>query len=103
MADYKTIHGTTVKSYTTDPDNPIEGQVWYDKTNEVLQYQIPNLLSSWRTANIMNTTRGQGASNGTQTSAIIYGGDTVNTETYDGTTFTEVANLNTQRRITGGS
>ena len=26
MADYKTIHGTTVKSYTTDPDNPIEGQ-----------------------------------------------------------------------------
>ena len=37
MADYKTIHGTVVKSYTTDPDNPIEGQVWYDKTNKVLR------------------------------------------------------------------
>ena len=42
MSDYKTIHGTLVRSYTTDPDNPIEGQVWYDKTNKVLQFQHPN-------------------------------------------------------------
>ena len=26
MADYKTIHGEKIKSYTTDPDNILEGQ-----------------------------------------------------------------------------
>ncbi len=56
MADYKTIHGTTIKSYTTDPDNIIEGQVWYDKTNKVLQFQIPNTTSAgaWRTGGSLN-------------------------------------------------
>ena len=55
MADYKTIHGTTVKNYTADPDNPIEGQVWYDETAATLQYQIPNVTSSgsFRTGNAM--------------------------------------------------
>ena len=75
MADYKSIHGTTIKSYTTDPDNPIEGQVWYDKTNEVLQYQIPNVTASWRTGNSMNTARQQLAGAGTQTSSLVFGGE----------------------------
>ena len=65
MADYKTIHGTTIKSYTTDPDNPIEGQVWYDKTNKVLQYQHPNTTTAgaWRTGGNLSTqsTNGAGA------------------------------------------
>ena len=63
MADYKTIHGTTIKSYTTDPDNPIDGQVWYDKTNEVLQYQIPNFVSAWATSTAVNTGRIDGSAN----------------------------------------
>ena len=46
MADYKTIHGTTVKNYTNDPDNPIEGQVWFDETAYALQYQIPNVTAA---------------------------------------------------------
>ena len=33
MVDYKTIHGTTVKSYTTDPDNPIE-----DAKDKLMKY-----------------------------------------------------------------
>ena len=37
MADYKTIHGTLVRDYTTNPDNPIEGQVWYNETDKVLK------------------------------------------------------------------
>ena len=39
MADYKTIHGTLVRDYTTNPDNPIEGQVWYNETDKVSLYQ----------------------------------------------------------------
>ena len=37
MSDYKTIHGTKVRSYTTDPDNPITGQVWYDTLSQKIK------------------------------------------------------------------
>ena len=56
MADYKTIHGTLVRSYTTDPDNPIEGQVWYDKTNKVLQFQAAG-AGAWSSGGNLNTGR----------------------------------------------
>ena len=107
MADYKTIHGTTIKSYTTDPANIIEGQVWYDKTNKILQYQIPNLLSSWRTGGNLNTGRKDTvAGAGIQTAAVVFGGSTPpvtgKTETYNGTSFTEVADLNSARNALGG-
>ena len=95
MADYKTIHGTTVKSYTTDPDNPIEGQVWYDKTNKVLQYQIPNVTTAgvWRTTNSMNQDRRRISGAGIQTAALAISGTKdppyyANVEQYDGTSWT---------------
>jgi hypothetical protein len=37
MADYKTIKGTKIQNYTTDPDNPLTGQVWYNETDQVLK------------------------------------------------------------------
>ena len=108
MANYKSIHGTTIKSYTTDPDNPIEGQVWYDKTNEVLQYQIPNVTAAWRTGNSLNTARSHLYGSGIQTAALAFGGITATgnpgstygtgvTESYDGTSWTEVNDLNQVR------
>ena len=103
MTKYKDIVGTAIRNNAGNLPTAETGQIFFDSTNVDFKYQFANLLSAWRTGNIMNTTRGQGASNGTQTSAIIYGGDTVNTETYDGTSFTEVNNLNTQRRIMGGA
>ena len=110
MADYKTIHGTKVRTYTTNPDNPIEGQVWYNDTDNVLKFQFPNRTSSWRTANVLNTARrhlaGAGASN---TISLAFGGNknpntvTGETESYDGTNWTEVADLNTARQNSFGS
>ena len=52
MADYKTIHGVNLRDYTTDPDTLIEGQVWYDKTNKVVQFFHNNVTSAgaWRLA-----------------------------------------------------
>ena len=49
MADYKTIHGVNLRDYTTDPDTLIEGQVWYDKTNKVVQFFHNNVTTagSW--------------------------------------------------------
>ena len=36
MAEYKGINGTKIQNYTTDPDNPITGQVWYNETDQVM-------------------------------------------------------------------
>jgi hypothetical protein len=59
MADYKTIHGVNLRDYTTDPDTLIEGQVWYDKTNKVVQFFHNNATTagSWRTGNDLTTER----------------------------------------------
>ena len=53
MSTYKEIRGLKVRDYTTNPDNPIEGQLWYNTTDNVARYQIPNVLSSWRSGNDM--------------------------------------------------
>ena len=110
MADYKTIHGTTVKSYTTDPDTIIEGQVWYDKTNKVLQFEVPNVTSAgaWRTGGNLNTARrGLGQAGVSNSSGLAFGGlgppTTGATENYNGSLWTEVADLNTARYTVGGS
>ena len=106
MADYKSIHGVRVVGYTADPDNIIEGQIWFDKTASTVQYQIPNKNPAgiWRTGNNMGTARYGLAGGGTQTSALAFGGgDTPplsmkhETESYDGTSWTELANLGTAR------
>ena len=110
MANYKTIHGTLVRDYTTNPDNPIEGQVWYNETDKVLKYQIPNFVSSWSTGADLNTSRSETAGSGANsTAALCFGGNvggdpgTAVTESYDGTSWTEVNDLNTARRQLRGA
>ena len=73
MADYKTIHGTLVRTYTTNPDNPIEGQVWYNDTDNVLKFNTPNTFNTWSTGSNANTIRENVAGAGIQTSAIAAG------------------------------
>ena len=110
MADYKTIHGTLVRSYTTDPDNPIEGQVWYDKTNKVLQFQVPNITTAgaWRTGGNLNTVKTDHAAAGIYTAALAFGGEnagglTATNEQYNGGSWTEVGDLNAARySVRGG-
>ena len=106
MSTYKGIRGLKVRDYTTNPDNPIEGQLWYNKTDQVGKYQVPVVTTTgaWRTANSINTARDDGYMVGIQTSALYFGGKTnpppvrkSETESYDGLTFTEVNDLNTAR------
>ena len=106
MSEYKTIHGTTVKSYTTDPDNLITGQVWYDKTNKVLQFQAEG-AGAWSTAANLNTARTQAGAAGNATAALVFGGDSdppkhALTESYDGSSWTEVSDLNNARTHIAG-
>src|SRR6056300_1667118 len=100
MADYKTIKGTKIQNYTTDPDNPLTGQVWYNDTDQVLKFQYPTTNPAWSTGGNLNTERyGPAAQAGTQTAALAAGGfDTAAlgiTESYNGSTWTEVNDLNT--------
>ena len=32
MSTFKEIAGRNIRSYTTNPDNPLEGQMWYNQT-----------------------------------------------------------------------
>ena len=106
MAEYKEIRGTTVQNFTTDPSTSLEGQIWYDETNLVLQYNVKNVSSAWVTGNNMNTARRQAAGAGTQTSALVFAGLVTAKqdicESYDGTSWTEVADLNTERNLLAG-
>ena len=109
MSDYKTIHGISIRDYTTDPDNLIVGQVWFDKTNKVLQFQATG-AGAWSTGGSLNVGGRYGSGFGTQTSGLIFGGlrqglsaDRGETEQYNGTSFTEVGDLNTARSLYGES
>ena len=111
MSTYQGIRGLKVRDYTTNPDDPLEGQLWYNKTDQVGKYQVPVVTTTgaWRTANSINTARDDGYMVGAQTSALLFGGKTNPppsrigvVESYDGVSFTEVNDLNTARG-TGGT
>ena len=37
MATYKEIHGTNIEVVSSDPSNPVNGQVWYNSTDQKLK------------------------------------------------------------------
>ena len=108
MTTYKEIRGTNIEAVASDPSNPVEGQVWYNTTTNVVKGLKVN-PGSWATVNSMNTARYALGSAGTKTSALAFGGaapsDSALTESYNGTNWTEVNDLNTAqpREGTGAS
>ena len=110
MSDYKAIHGVKIRDYTTDPDNLITGQLWFDKTNKVLQFQEFNPAGTFATGGDLNNATADSAGWGTQTSAVkALGGTTDNpvpgkeTELYNGSAWTEVNDSNLARFSLGGT
>ena len=78
MATYKEIKGVTVQTKDGDPDV---------------------FAGSWASGGSLNTARGELAGAGIQTAALAFGGDTpvtpgtsreANTESYNGSTWTEL-------------
>ena len=110
MAEYKGIVGTKIRNYTTNPDNPITGEVWYNETDQVLKFQYPNTTTagSWATNPSLNTARADLGGGGIYTSALAFGGDkppgrTGETESWNGSSWTEVNDMSTARRFPGGT
>ena len=111
MATYKEIKGTQIEAVSSDPSNPVEGQVWYNTTSNVLKGQAVTSTGSWATGNNTNLARSaMPQATGTQTACIIYGGygepppnnSYTGTESYNGTNWTEVNNLQNGRNSSAG-
>jgi len=104
MAEYKGIHGTKIQNYTSDPANPILGQVWYNETSQTMKVQAVTTVGSWATGGDLNTARSQAMGVAeSSTSALVAGGTlpgiSAITESYNGSAWTEVNDLNTARFV----
>ena len=95
---------TTTEEFTAPSTTAVaqEGQVWYNTTSTVLKgYGLSVPGGAWSSGGTLNTGRAYAGGAGlTINTSMVFGGstpggNTVNTETYDGTTWTEVNNLNT--------
>jgi len=107
MADYKGIKGFTIPNVSSDPDNPIQGQIWYNSTSATLKGALPG-VGAWASGGNLNTQRyAQGL--GIQTAALTVSGAgspsspslTAIVEQYDGSSWTEIADVNTARTYGG--
>ena len=110
MATYLGTHGSKIQNYTTNPDNPNQGEVWYNETANTIVFEGATTAGSWATGGSLNTGRRRMSGAGvSSSSALGFGGDSPgptfynNTESYDGTSWTEVNNLNTARGYAAGS
>ena len=108
MTTFRQISGQLVKSYTTNPDNPLEGQMWYNQTE--LKLKGLTALEAWSAGSNMISIRGYGAGCGIQTSGLSFGGieppgatDTDKTEEYNGSGWSTGGNMVTARRLLGGA
>ena len=108
MTTYKGIKGFSIQTVAGDPGTLIAGQVWYD--NVARKIQGAKLApGAWSSGGNMNTTAQEGGGNGAaQTAAWIAAGNlgppsdpaglSLNNEHYDGSSWTEQANINTGRK-----
>ena len=103
MATYKEIKGTDVEVVSSDPTNPVVGQVWYNTTTQELKGYKQFIGNAWSSGGSLNTARGSLDGIGTQTATIAFGGYdpspaiTAANESYNGTSWTEVNDLNAPR------
>ena len=112
MAEYKQIHGTNIETVSSDPSNPINGQVWYNSTDQVLKGFTSTPAGTWATSNALNVARSSlSAQNiGIQTAALCVGGygepppnnAYAGVESYNGSSWTEGADLNNGRSQNAG-
>ena len=102
-----------IPQVASDPPSPTEGDVWYNTNSYNLKVKGANIPgTSWSTGGSLNTGRTwvDDGTAGAQTAAIIMGGyeqpsvgATGKTETYDGSSWTEIVDLNTARGEGGGA
>jgi len=76
MATYKEIIGTNIEVVSSDPSNPVTGQIWYNTTTDQIKARQQFVGNAWSSGGNVNTARGFTAAsgNGTQDANIVFGG-----------------------------
>jgi len=103
MSTYKKEVGTAVQNNAGDYTGAVEGQLWYNSTAGSFQFRSFTTAGAWATTTAMNTTRWGGAASSVspQSSAIMATGAStvsdVNTESWNGSSWTELNNVNEGR------
>ena len=110
MANYKELEGFGVQTLAADPDNTSWiGSIFYNSTEGVFKTVKPGgaPIGTWSSGGNLNTGRFQLGGFGVQTSAVMAGGDTgtlvTNAESYDGSSWTNIASINTPRQMGAGA
>lgn len=109
MSIYRGINGFAVQNYSSNP-TLLDGQVWYNSTSKNLQL-TKFVTAAWSTSgNLPQAGLTQVAGTGTQTSMLSFNGQaqppnqtTTNSQSYDGSTWTAQAQMNTSRQQSTGS
>ena len=57
MATYKEIIGTNIEVVSSDPSNPVTGQVWYNTTTDQLKARQQFVGNAWSSGGNLNTGR----------------------------------------------
>jgi len=107
MSDFKTLKGLYIKHISSDPPSPIEGQIWYNTTSKTLK--VSPSLTAWASGGNLNTGRLNAGctSSGPRDASLVFGGEAspntqVVNESYDGSSWTELGDINTGRRNIAG-
>jgi hypothetical protein len=112
MANYKSIKGFEIQSRSSDPDNPIVGDLYYNTSAGAFKAVGAGgaPIGTWASGTAMSTTRQQAASAqiAPTTAGQVAGGGgpgslTTNNEQYNGSAWSEVAELTTGRFGQGGN
>ena len=112
MTTYKGIRGLTIRTIAGDASPLIAGDIWYSSTTRKIR-GAKLAAGAWSSGGNMNTSTQEGGGNGaTQNAAWVAGGNlgppsdpaglSLNNEHYDGTSWTEQANVNASRKAPAG-
>ena len=102
MTDYKTIFGKNIRLQTSDltMSTATEGELFYSDSDK--EFKVGIGVLAWSAGGSLNGPRDSlmTGDDSTQTAGIVFGGHIgpgmqATTETYDGSSWTEVGDLNT--------
>ena len=88
MTTYKSLVGQKILKVSTDPSNPLEGQVWYNTSSDTFKSVIA--IEAWSSGGSLGTARYALGAAGTQDAGLVAGAPTA-TEEFTGET--ETANI----------
>ena len=107
MTTYKETNGSNIEVLSSDPANPLLGQIWYNSTSNVLKGLRYVATGAWASATALpGADRGCGYS-GTATAGLVFAGNAGGprhnlTYEYNGSSWTSGGNMNTTKNyITG--